>query len=353
MKRSLTVILLSVGSVAFLGCEPQAKVTSGSAAAPAPAAKDIVFATATSVDKDPFAAGKAAATAAKAKLGGSAVKAVLLSESYEDKDRKEKVLAGVCSVLPKELVFGSATYGTFTQSGAATGEQAGVLVIAGKDVAVESACRAELGTSQLTVDKDAAQIEKLLTVAGKELAAKLPPKADSRLMIVLADAHSPKNGALVNGILQVVGDKLAVTGGSANKNAGQTFVYYRGEMLKDVAVGLMLSGDFRTSQTGRQAKDNDKVIATAEEGAAEAMAGMARQKARPVAVIAYDCAGRKGKLKNVADEVAAMQKSLGAKVALFGTYNAGEIGPPDVTEKLEGVKYAGVGWHVMFTAIGW
>jgi hypothetical protein len=353
MKQLLAVSVLPVLSVLFLGCQPQAGIKTEGSTAPVPAARDIVFAAVTSTDKDPFVAGKAAATAAKAKLGDAPVKAVLLSESFEDKERKERVLAGVCSVFGKDVVFGSATYGTFTQAGVATGEQAGVLAIAGRDVAVASALRTDLGTSQLTVDKDMPRIEKLLTAAGRDLAGKLPRQADSRLMIVLADAHSPKNGALVAGIRQGVGKDFAVTGGSANKNAGQTFLYYRGEMLKDVAVGLMLSGDFRLAQSGRQAKDNEKVIATAGQGAAEAMAGLARQKARPVVVIAYDCAGRKGKLSNVADELAAMRKSLGTKVTLFGTYNAGEIGPPDVTEKLEAVKCAGVGWHVMFTAIGW
>jgi hypothetical protein len=55
----------------------------------------------------------------------------------------------------------------------------------------------------------------------------------------------------------------------------------------------------------------------------------------------------------VADELAAMQKALGQSLLLFGTYNAGEIGPANVSEAKPRVLSSGVGWHVMVAAIGW
>jgi len=70
-------------------------------------------------------------------------------------------------------------------------------------------------------------------------------------------------------------------------------------------------------------------------------------------MLAFNCAGRKGKLKNPADELAAMQEALGKRLPLFGTYNAGEIGPADLAEKDPARLSGGVGWHVMFTALGW
>ena len=118
-------------------------------------------------------------------------------------------------------------------------------------------------------------------------------------------------------------------------------------------MALMLSGDFEVAMAGRMAKENSVVISTAHDAAAEALTELGRLGARPAAAIAFDCAGRKGKLDNVADELASMQKAIGRKLPLFGTYNAGEIGPADVSEKQAGVRCSGVGWHVMFTVLGW
>jgi hypothetical protein len=263
------------------------------------------------------------------------------------------VLEGICSVFDKEKVYGLATYGSFTQAGVAAGESVTVLAIAGKDITIAAACQKEMGASKLTMADHQAQIEQKLTAAGEALARQLPRDGKTRLVAVLADAHSPKNGILVAGMQNVLGKDSPITGGSANKNAGQTFVYYKGEMLTDAAIGLRLSGDFMIALAGRQAKDNDQVIATATQAAEEALRKLTQQGARPAAFLAFDCAGRKGKLKNVADELAAMQKALSHSPMLYGTYNAGEIGPADVSDAKPGVLSSGVGWHIMVTAIGW
>jgi hypothetical protein len=228
-----------------------------------------------------------------------------------------------------------------------------VLVIAGKDISVAAACQKEMGASKLTMAEHEAQIKEKLTAAGQALAKQLQKEDSTRLLVVLADAHSPKNGFLVEGLQSVLGKDFPITGGSANKNAGQTFVYFKGEMLNDAAIGLRLSGDFKTAMSGRQAKENDQVIATATQASTDVVAKLKAQGAKPAGILAFDCAGRKGKLKNVADERAAMVEALGASSPLFGTYNAGEIGPADVTDAKPGVLSSGVGWHVMITAIGW
>lgn len=307
----------------------------------------VAFATASANQEDPGAAGKAAAEAAKTALGAVPLKAVLVSESYEDRDRKEAVLQGVCSVFDKKLVFGLATYGSFTQAGVAAGESVTVLAIGGEDISVEAFCQKDLGASKLTMADHAAEITAKLTAAGESLGKQATAKP-TKLLVVLADAHSPKNGFLVQGLQKALGPQFPITGGCANKNAGQTFVYYRGEVLTDAAVALAISGKFEIAMAGRQAKDNDQVIATASQAAEEAVKKLGQ---KPFAVLAFDCAGRKGKLKNVGDELAAIQKPLGT-TPLFGTYNAGEIGPADVSEATPGVLSSGVGWHVMVTAFG-
>jgi len=333
------------------GCRPAART--GGPVSLAPPTREILFRVGVCDAEDPFESGKTAARAAADPLGAAPVKAVIVSECYEDKDRKARVLDGVHSVFPKAVVYGGATYGSIAQSGVAGGESVAVLAIAGKDIDVAAACRPKMGAAGLTLTEHKDALEANLRAAGAALAKQLPKTAESRLAIVIADAHSPKNGALVEGIRGVLGKDFPITGGSVNKNAGQTFVYFRGQMLQDAAVALMLSGEFCVAMAGRQAKENDEVIATAEAAGAEALRKLTEQACRPAAAIAFDCAGRKGRLNNVADELAAMQKALGTQLPLFGTYNAGEIGPADVAEAEPGVLSSGVGWHVMFTVLGW
>ena len=350
-----TVILAvaaALGAVAS-GCGPQGEVGAGPEPALAPPTREIVLRAGVCDKEDPFASGRSAALAARSLLAAAPVKAVLVSECYEDRQRKAKVLQGVCSVFPEAVVHGGSTYGSFTQAGVAGGESVAVLAIAGEDIDVAAACQQRMGTAGLTLAEHKPQLERKLRAAGAGLAKRVPRTDRSRLLIVIADAHSPKNGLLVAGIRSVLGNDFPITGGSVNKNAGQTFVYFRGRMLTDSAVALMLSGDFQVAMAGRQAKENDRIIATAREAAAEAMARLRKVKARPAAALAFDCAGRKGRVKDPARELAAIQRALGRRVPLFGTYNAGEIGPADIAERQPGVFSSGVGWHVMVTVLGW
>ena len=368
MKRTATAaVVVALAGLVLVGCggEKAAPVAPAGPAAkaapvspardivPADTARQIVFATASSDLEDPAAAGKAAAQAAREQAGKHPVKAVLISECYEGKDRKAQALAGVASVFTPTLIHGGSTYGSFLQTGLAGGESVSVLVIAGKDVDVKVACNEKLDTAALTLEQNKDELDKRLSAGGAALARRLPRNGDSRLLIVVADAHSPKNGPLVAGMQTVVGKGFPITGGSVNKNAGQSVVYYQGKMLADAAVGIMLSGNFKVAMAGRQAKENDQVISTARDGAAAAVDALAGQQAKPAVLLAFDCAGRKGRLKNVADELAAVQHSCGKRVPIFGTYNAGEIGPADLADKSPGVLSSGVGWHAMFTAIGW
>ena len=151
------------------------------------------------------------------------------------------------------------------------------------------------------------------------------------------------------GVQQTVGSQFPITGGCVNKNAGQTFVYFNGRLYEDAAVALMLSGDFQVSLAGRLAKDNDAVIRTAGEAAREATAAA---QGRPLAALAFNCAGRKGKLDNLEDELDALCTVLGDRLPLFGCYCAGEIGPLDASEKQGDALCGGSGWHVMVTIVG-
>jgi len=300
-------------------------------------------------DEDPAAAGKSAAQSLKQAMGGVELKAVLVSECFEDREYKEKLLSGICQVLPGELVFGGATYGSFTQEGCSDFDSVCLLGIGGPGVGVSAALVKRMGTAKLSFEEHEQQIEQKLNAAGQKLSQRIQRSDTDRLLILIPDAHSPKNRYLVEGVQGVLGADFPITGGSVNKNAGQTFIYFQGNMYQDSAVAVMLSGDFEVTMSGRLAQDNDAVIRTAREGAAEALEKHASDK--PIAVLAYNCAGRRGKLDNMQDELTAIQQAIGRQVPLFGCYNAGEIGPLDASERQPGVRCGGSGWHLMFTMI--
>ena len=316
---------------------------------PASAGGQIVFQVANAENEDPAAAGKSAAQSLKKAMGSTPLKAVLISECYEGRAAKEKLLAAIASVLPKEILMGSATYGSFTQAGCTDADSVCLLGIGGEGIGVSAALVTGLGTAKLTFEASRALIETRLHEAGAKLAGKLRRSQRDRVLVLLADAHAPKNQSLVEGVQKVFGPAFPITGGCANKNAGQTFVYFAGQAHDDSAVAMVLSGDFEVALAGRQGKDNDGVIRTAQEGAAEAVA---RSKGQKAIALGFNCAGRRSKLKRIEEELFAIQKAIGKELPLFGCYCAGEMGPVDEPDKKPGVTSGGAGWHLMFTIIG-
>ena len=307
----------------------------------------LVFKTAAASGENAAETGREAATELKAAFGGAAPKAVLVMDSFEDLDSKKAMLGGVASVLPKEMLFGGASYGGFTQSGSVNDDGVVLLGIGGDGVAVEAALAENMGAAGLTMEKDLENLTATLNRAGEQLAKHLPLDRGT-LMLLISDAHSPKNQLLLDGVQKVAGKKLPITGGSVNKNAGQNWVYFRGVAHTDSAIALLLTGSFKVTQTGRQAKTNEAVIETAREGSASLLKSA---PAKPFAVLAFNCGGRKGKLQRLEDELEAIQASVGKELPLFGTYCAGEYGPADITESKDDCTPCGRGWHVMFTVL--
>ena len=328
---------------------------------PASAGGKIVLETSAAADENPAAAGKKPAAALRAKMGDAPLRAVIISECFEDKENKAKLLAAVSGELPGAIVLGAATYGSFFQGGCQDADSVCLLGIGGEGIGVASALVTRLGTAKLTFQEHRAQIESKLRAAGAQLAGKLARSEKDVLLILLADAHAPKNQPLVEGLQQSLGKKFPITGGCANKNAGQTFVYYNGRMHEDSAVALMLSGDFRASLAGRQARDNDAILRTAEESGKKALAlslaasatsaSSTAAQGKPIAALAFDCAGRRSKLKKIEDELAALQRAIGREVPLFGCYCAGEIGPVDEPGAKSDALSGGAGWHIMLTVL--
>ncbi|GEM_PF-827093 len=297
---------------------------------------------------DPAACGKQAAELLRQAIGTLPLKAVLISECFEDQETKAQLLAGLSSVLPSEVLFGGATYGSFTNSGCSDVDSVCLLGIAGDKIEVRPILVTELGTADLIFDEAQGLIRTRLVDAGQKLAKGLNRQSDDRLLILFADAHWPKNQFLIEGVHKVLGQEFPITGGCVNKNVGQTFVYYKGKMYQDSAVGLMLSGSIRVSLAGKHANEAPRIIATAEEAgrlAAKNVEGV------PCGVLAFGCAGRRGKLDRLEDELEALQKGMQVQAPIFGCYCAGEFGPVDDPAVSSAALCGGSGWHLMITLI--
>jgi len=286
-------------------------------------------------EADPYAAGRRAAEALEGKfLGGP--KVVLVSESFAGEKNKRRLLKGICSVLPPEVVFGGATHGSMTKDGCYDRDTVVLLGLAGRGLGVRAALERNLAASGPA------------SGAGARLARKIGTASDDRLLVVVADARSPKNGPLVQGIQDVLGKRFPIVGGSVNGNAGQNFVYYQGRMFSDAAVGLMLSGAFSVALSGRQAKDAKAVVKTAEAAAAMAEG---HAKGIPFLALVFDSARRRDTLARPADELDAIQRVLTKNLPVFGCYCAGEIGPADTADASPSVLSHGLDWHIVMALL--
>ncbi len=344
--KLLTRFAMSIICIALLsGCATSPKLLQSP-----PAVKDgaIVMRTAAAQEEDPYLAGKAAASLLNRAMGGTEPHLVLMVDCFDEAALKEKAIQGVASVFSRDIICGGASYGSFTQAGSLGSDAVALLGIGGAGIAVTAALESGMGATGLDTETQKDELCAALSGAGARLAQKLPGAANGALLILVADAHSPKNQFVIDGVQSIVGKKLPITGGSVNKNAGQTFVIYRGEMIADSVLGILLTGDIKVAQTGMQAKSNDAVLATAKKSSADALKAL---DAKPVAAVAFDCGGRMGKLDNLEDELKSIQESIGKDIPLFGCYCAGEFGPADATGTEKGVAY-GRGWHIMFTVLG-
>ncbi|MCL1920149.1 MAG: hypothetical protein FWG50_03580 [Kiritimatiellaeota bacterium] len=289
---------------------------------------------------DAYGAGRHAALSLKAKLGAVEPQVVVLTECFAEKVDKAKAAKGVASVFGKERVVGIASYGFYTRDGVADREAVGLLALGGDGIAVRTAFVPKLNSVGLAQESE--ELKAALGDAGRKLAAQLQTlvynEADynqqTRLMVVLADTHSPKNQLLLDGIQSVVGTAFPITGGSANKNAGQNFIHWRGGLYADAAVALMIDGNIASAQNGAQAKDNDAVLATARKVASDLTVSYVNIHPSPLGLfLAFDCAGRKGKLDAIDDERKAVIEGLKEGKAFEVTTTVDEDGNSTETEK--------------------
>jgi hypothetical protein len=296
----------------------------------APVLADIVAASGLSTEADPAAAGKAAAEQAKNALGEKAARLVLVFECFP-RPQKAKVLEGVASVFDKGIVHGCSGEGPVTTHGNPTGKSCGLLALGG-DLEVAAAVSCTI----------AGHAE-----AGEALANALPKMANAKLMILFGDCHIPANKPLVEGVQKVLGKDLTIIGGAAS--GPSTHCFFHGELMGNVAVGILLGGDFKVaavSATGH--KDAEEMIGSAVGATKGAVEGLQKLQAKPSVAFLFECRGRLDALKKtgkMSDELVALQEVLGKDLPLIGFYGSGEMGPE------KGVC-TGFGYHAVCCVIG-
>jgi hypothetical protein len=284
----------------------------------------IAVGTGLSTEADATKAATAAAEQAKKALGEKSAKLVLVFESYPPAD-KPKLLDAVAAVFDKKLIHGCSAAGPITEQGNPTERSVAVCALGG-DLEVAAAVSPTIGKDQ--------------RAAGEALGKALPKMANAKLMVLFGNCHVPSNQPLTEGVQSVLGKELPIIGGSSGGPSIDTF--FQGEVKGDVAVGILLGGDFKLAICTLPGRGNDEVIRTAVAAVCDAAGKLG---GKPAAGLLFECAGRRGMVKQLSNELAAIQGVLGTKLPLCGFYGTGEIGP------INGVS-TGVGYHVVCCLLG-
>ncbi len=286
----------------------------------------VTMGTGLSEHADAVKAGTAAAEQAKKALGDAPAGLVLVFDSYP-KDAKAKLLEGVATVFDRKLIHGCSAAGPITEHGNPKGPSVGVCAIGG-DIEVAAVCSPKIGKDH--------------KAAGAAVGKALPKMAKAKVLLLFGNCHLPRNMPLTEGVQTVMGKELPIIGGSSGGPSIDT--YFEGEVRGDVAVGILLGGDFKLAICARPGrKDHDEIVRTAVDATKSAKQGLG---AKPALGIYFECAGRRGKIKSLQAELDALQEVLGKDLPLIGFYGTGEIGPK------EGGVCKGVGYHAVCCLIG-
>ena len=276
--------------------------------------------------KDSKEAGVEAATKAKAALGKTKPKLVLVYDAAKD---KQAVLAGVATVFDASIIYGCPGYGPITQD-SNSGDVA-VLAMGGDITVTTAMAKVESKRGQKACGE----------AIGKQLKAATEEKGHGKLLLLFGDCHVNSNNDLVKGACSVIGEKFPVIGGAA-KGSGAS-IYFQGKVVPKSNVGILISGHFTCGFAGRKDMSKEGLVSSATKTFTDA-AG----KNKVALMLVFDCGGRRGALdkhKIRGDELAAM-KAVAGKTPIFGFYGSGETGPMKTGEAA-----VGVGYHLFVCAI--
>ncbi len=292
----------------------------------------LVAGTGASTLADAKAAGAEAAKLAKAALGGTAPKLIVVFAAR--KQLTPELVSGVAEVFEKALISGCEGYASLTATGnfADQGHEIknGVSVLAlGGQAGVKSV--ADVVRKEDGKDGFAACGQRL----GEQLKAAVGAATGSKLIFTFGNQHVGSNQPFVEGLLKALGGNVPVVGAAAGGGSAKEIV--KGEVVTGANVAVLISGNFKLGLG--LCGGNGDLVAKADESLTKAVKA---QPGKPALVLVFDCGGRRGELfkqKKLADEFATIS-AVAREAPLFGFYGGGEIGTAALAEPAKGVGFS-------------
>lgn len=286
-------------------------------------AAELVCGTGQSSLADPKAAGVEAALQAKAALGATAPKLVVVFAAR--KQVGPELVAGVATAFDKAIIYGCEGYSSVTAAGNFSDQ--------GHTIANGVSVLALGGVSEFTVVSDAVE-GKGFAASGKRIGEQLKGKP-GKLIFTFGNQHVGDNQPFVAGLLETLGATIPVVGAAAGGATAKEIV--KGEIVTGVNVAVLMNGAFRVGVG--LAGGNGDLVAKSDQSLRAALKDTATA---PALMLVFDCGGRRGELvkqKKIADEFAAMKK-LVPTAPIFGFYGGGEIGTDSTTACSKGVGFS-------------
>lgn len=290
-----------------------------------------------SVQMDAKAAGAEAATAAKAALGVTAPRVVIVFAAR--KQLGPELVEGVASIFDKDLITGCEGYAPLTRLGNAADQPHNA------DHAV--AVLALGGTATFTVAGEAvtAKGKDGFADCGRRLGTALAPALRNdggQVILTFGNQHVGDNQPFVEALAAALGRPVPVVGAAAGGGGAKEIL--KGAVVTGTNIAILIQGAFTTG-TGLAGGPGDLVAKAGRSVDAALMAGNGRI---PDLTLVFDCGGRRGELVK-ARTIAAELEAITARTKespLCGFYGGGEIGMADATTP------KGVGFSVA-TAMIW
>ena len=300
-----------------------------------------VFAIGQSGLQDAKAAGIEAAHKAKAALGATPAKVVIVFAARGQTN--PQMVEGLSEVFNKSLIYGCEGYSSLTQEGnfADRGHSiaAGLSVMAiGGDVNI-TAVSAQVA-APATKEDTAKVYRENGTAIGTALKEAYASSFPGKLILTFGNQHVGSNQPFVMGVQEALGKEIKMVGAAAGGSAANEIV--GGTIVKGTNVALLLTGNFKVNTAAATGKQHVKA-------ADETLKQVLNKEADKVSLLfIFDCGGRRGdmiKANTLGQEFESIKANAG-KTPFFGFYGGGEIG-----HKTQESPSEGVGYHIAAAAI--
>lgn len=282
--------------------------------------------------EDPAKAGSEAAAMAKAALGGSPAKFVMVAAAISQVT--PELVRSVAEHFPVDIIYGGQVTSPLTSYGnhpdyTTLDIDAGVAVWAlGGTTEVQVA---EVSTARENDDD-------VYYNAGVELAEKLKDALENsekpgKLVFTWGDQYTGSNKVFAAGLNEGFGKTWPIVGGASGNITAKVIV--RGEIVTGVDVGVVIAGDFSLGQamnggTHTPETADQTLVQALEDGEGE-----------PFFALVFNCRRRrKGMIDSgeLAKELEVMRNRLPG-VSFFGFYGPGEIGSQKFGEEARGMGF--------------